>query len=87
MKAHSISLKRLAQHFAAQVQVRREAADTDSIIELRRLAVLLAVDKFHVNIDDACAWLTACGFGDDVLRGVRTYYTTKLHGIANGVRV
>ena len=77
-------MKRLAQHFAAQVSVRRAARDTDSIIELRRLAVLIALDKYGRDIDLAVAWLVEAGFGDDVLNGVRTYYRSKLDAAITG---
>ena len=74
----TFGMARLARHFAAQTQVRRERADSDSIIELRRLAVLVAVDKFKGDVDLACAWMVEAGFGDDVVNGLRTYVRRKI---------
>lgn len=74
----SLRMTQLATHLAANVAERRQAFDTDSIITLRRFAVLVAIEKFGVKEDLAVAWLVEAGFGDDVLNGIRTYYRNKL---------
>jgi hypothetical protein len=74
----TITMKQLATHLAANVADRRQAHDTDSIITLRRFAVLVAIEKFGVDEDRAVAWLVEANFGDDVLNGIRSYYRNKL---------
>jgi hypothetical protein len=73
--------KRMAAHFAAQAQAAKDRRDYDGLVTLRRLAALMAVEMYKTDIEKALGWLEACGFGDTVLMGLRSYYRNALEGV------